>query len=218
MIEIKTPHAGEYWLSGSSLIAYIVGFTIDGDPAWQQKGSRQILSDEMQFFLACFHYEPRCDSFDWVEPPAEVWPKYYAPIMNSNGYYRCEAENDVWHVCSYETVPKHWTVSKLRNTAVWKEITEAEALARVTPVAVDPATKALHDLAIHAGFDPLGLDPCDIAEKLIAEHQAPPQRVPVRLFMDDRNNMFAVRGEWPIIVGTQIKHDAGGFYVTEGER
>ena len=42
------------------------------------------------------------------------------------------------------------------------------------------------------------------------------KRVPVRLFLDDRNNMFAVRGEWPIIVGTQIKHDANGFYL-EGE-
>ena len=70
MIEIKTPHAGEYWLSGSSLIAYVVGFTIDGDPAWQQKNSRQILSDKIGFFLACFHHEPRCDSFDWTEPPA----------------------------------------------------------------------------------------------------------------------------------------------------
>ena len=42
------------------------------------------------------------------------------------------------------------------------------------------------------------------------------KRVPVRLFLDDRNNMFAIRGEWPIIVGTQIKHDANGFYL-EGE-
>lgn len=77
MIEIKTPHAGEYWLSGSSLIAYVVGFTIDGDPAWQQKNSRQILSDKIGFFLACVHHEPRCDSFDWTEPaaidPGEGW-------------------------------------------------------------------------------------------------------------------------------------------------
>jgi len=39
------------------------------------------------------------------------------------------------------------------------------------------------------------------------------KRVPVRLFLDDRNNVFAVRGEWPIVVGTQIKHDADGFYI-----
>jgi hypothetical protein len=68
MSETKTPNAGEWWVSGSSLIAYVVGLTLDGNPAWQQKGSRQILSDEMQFFMSCFRHEPRCTGFDWVEP------------------------------------------------------------------------------------------------------------------------------------------------------
>jgi len=49
---------------------------------------------------------------------------------------------------------------------------------------IDPATKALHELAITAGFDPLGLDPAEIAEKLIAKQQVTgcpgesPDRVP----------------------------------------
>jgi len=70
MIEIsetKTPKPGEWWVSGD-VIAYVVGLTLDGHPAWQQKGSRLCLSDKIKFFLSCFHHEPRCTGFDWVEP------------------------------------------------------------------------------------------------------------------------------------------------------
>jgi hypothetical protein len=66
-----------------------------------------------------------------VEPPAEVWPKYYAPIRTSNGYYKCTSEDEVWHVCAEEIAKQSTSVSTLKNTQVWREITEAEALARV---------------------------------------------------------------------------------------
>ena len=71
MIEIsetKTPKAGEWWVSDRGVIAYVLGLTLNGDPAWQQKGSRLCLSDKIKFFLSCFHHEPRCTGFDWVEP------------------------------------------------------------------------------------------------------------------------------------------------------
>jgi len=71
MIEIsetKTPKPGEWWVSDRGVIAYVLGLTLDGHPAWQQKGSRLCLSDKMEFFLSCFHHEPRCTGFDWVEP------------------------------------------------------------------------------------------------------------------------------------------------------
>ena len=66
--ETKTPKPGEWWVSDRGVIAYVVGLTLNGDPAWQQKGSRLCLSDKMKFFLSCFHHEPRCTGFDWVEP------------------------------------------------------------------------------------------------------------------------------------------------------
>jgi hypothetical protein len=259
MIEIKTPHAGEYWLSGSSLIAYVVGFTIDGDPAWQQKNSRQILSDKIGFFLACFHHEPRCDSFDWTEPaaidpgegwellpvgtvlrdgdeyldifgvwietqqadacvgdttmktyrrkinPVETWPKYYVGKnwSDADAYVRFDNATDrCVLVSAYGSTETHdetyaYVPDAIRRHS-WREITEAEALARVEP----------HPL----------MDCLECGEFRGHGHVCQPavKRVPVRLFTDDRNNMFAVCGEWPIVVGTQIKHDANGFYV-EGE-
>ena len=66
--ETKTPKAGEWWVSDRGVIAYVLGLTLNGDPAWQQKGSRLCLSDKIKFFLSCFHHEPRCTWFDWVEP------------------------------------------------------------------------------------------------------------------------------------------------------
>jgi len=74
MTETKTPKPGEWWVSDSGVIAYMVGLTLEGDPAWQQKGcSRLINFDRIKYFLACFHHEPRCTGFDWVEPP-EIYP------------------------------------------------------------------------------------------------------------------------------------------------
>jgi len=66
MSKTKTPNAGEWWVSDRGVIAYVVGLGLNGDPAWQQQGSRQILTDQMKFFLACFHHEPRCTGFDWL--------------------------------------------------------------------------------------------------------------------------------------------------------
>jgi len=173
--ETKTPKPGEWWVSGSSLIAYVVGLTLDGDPAWQQKGSRKIMSDEMKFFLACFHHEPRCTGFDWVEPPAEVCRTIN---VTAGDGWRWVENSEPWLkgddclVCDLKQPHTH-------NSKCWRRRVEPPK-----PASPDPGE----------GYE------C----------------VPVRLFMDERNNVFAVRGEWPIIVGTQIKHDAGGFYA-EGQ-
>ncbi len=64
--ETKTPKAGEWWVSDRGVIAYVVGLTIDGQPEWQQKGSRRILFDEMKYFLECYHHAPGCTGFDWL--------------------------------------------------------------------------------------------------------------------------------------------------------
>lgn len=65
---MTTPKSGEWWLSDSGVVAYIVGRTLDGSPVWMQQSRGRLVSDEMKSFLLCFHHEPRCDSFDWVEP------------------------------------------------------------------------------------------------------------------------------------------------------
>jgi len=361
MTETKTPNAGEYWVSGSGLIAYVVGLTLDGQPAWQQKGSsRRIMSDEMKFFLSCFHHEPRCDSFEWVEPPAEVcrtinvtagdgwrwvdnsepwqdgddclicdlkqphthnskcwrrrvapveppaevWPKYFVGKnwSDRDAYVRVDnidaefvwvgsdGTEQVFRGNTYKTIP----LCVAEHS--WREATEAEALARVKPhptmdcphcgefrghghqcatQAIDPATVTPiespddwveitdRDHKLRAGIDefrnslawafvrashgktagqagflnvrcrrkdlPVQMTLQSVAELGTSEPAKTPDvvtwggtvpetnRVPVRLFLDERNNVFAVSGEWPIVVGTQIKLDGNGFYV-EGQQ
>ena len=151
-----------------------------------------------------------------VEPPVETWPKY--AVGTGDKLYRA----DSWsHVVWMQSGGNEFVqADPLYYKSRWpdfKQIIEAEALARVTPVAVDPATKALHALAIHAGFDPLGLDPCDIAEKLIQKHQAPPKRIPVRLWQSRGSGYVIALNCKPGIAFVEILHDADGFYVTEGE-
>jgi len=186
--ETKTPNAGEWWVSDSGLIAFVVGIAIDGDPVWQQNGSRQIMSDQLEFFLACFNYEPRCTGFDWVEPVsidpgesyeflaegtvlrpgdevrhsggtwlptghpgecvgskpwvrnlyrrkidpvAEVWPKFYAPVIPSSHYYRIDSSDIAWCISSDEETVGADAERLMCSPDVWLEVTESEALARV---------------------------------------------------------------------------------------
>lgn len=70
--------------------------------------------------------------------PAEVWPKYYVCNINSPGYYRCDSEYQVWHIEPNATEKQHTPASTLRNKAIWTEVTEAEAKARVTKT-IEPA-------------------------------------------------------------------------------
>jgi len=302
--ETKTPKPGEWWVSGSSLIAYVVGLTLDGDPAWQQKGSRKIMSDEMKFFLACFHHEPRCTGFDWVEPPAEVcrtinvtagdgwrWVENSEPWLKGDDCLVCDLKQPHTHNSKcwrrrveppkpaspdpgegYEWVhpddmiasgdeyqvkggSKDWhrtsavgieckSINTYRRRIEppapvespddWCEITDLFP-EHIPRTGIDEWKFANEDWVTEAHYHiksktlrdwndigsvyrcrrkdlPVTMTLQSVAELCTSE----PKRVPVRLFMDERNNVFAVRGEWPIIVGTQIKHDAGDFYA-EGQ-
>ena len=95
----KTPEAGEWWVSDRGVIAYVLGLTLNGDPAWQQKGSRLCLSDKIKFFLSCFHHQPRCTGFDWVEPPAEALARVRHPTMDCPD---CGEFRGHGHVCIAE--------------------------------------------------------------------------------------------------------------------
>jgi hypothetical protein len=65
----KTPKAGEWWRAKDlTENAFICGFDEVGDPV--VKRAADIYDYEMSVFLHHWHHEPRCDSFDWVEPPA----------------------------------------------------------------------------------------------------------------------------------------------------
>lgn len=215
MTETKTPKPGEFWRSDDGLIAYIVG-TLHGDPVWTQNPGVKLLSDEMKHFLSCFHHEPRCDSFEWVEPPSDVWPKYYRGEgwSDADAYVRFDdAESLAVWVGPDGSEERHegHVYSEVENAKLdykWRELTEAEALALVKPPEpefcvmcgvrsvvpgtktcgvciqrsidediplADSAAKALHELAINAGFDPLGLAPEDIAEKLTVKYSKQPR-------------------------------------------
>jgi len=243
--ETKTPKPGEWWVSGSSLIAYVVGLTLDGDPAWQQKGSRQIMSDEIKFFLACFYHEPRCDSFDWTEPAA---------IYPGEGYELLPVGTVLQEGDQFESISKWmntnnaglkklpgWTYRRKIEPVEpddWCEITDDEHVLRKYVDFVksagkyQPITQWEGRKVGHCSRWPIFCrrknlpvqNPCtrridtegrDVTKEngLHDESDRIVKRVPVRLFLDDRNNVFAVRGEWPIVVGTQIKHDADGFYI-----
>lgn len=76
---------------------------------------------------------------DNAEPvPAETWPKYYICNIHSPGYYRCDSEYEVWHIATNATEKQKTPASTLRNKAIWTEVTEAEAKARVAKPA-EPA-------------------------------------------------------------------------------
>jgi hypothetical protein len=185
--ETKTPTAGEWWVSNSGRVAYIVGLDHDGNPVWQLKGYRYICSDEMDFFLSGYHHEPRCTGWDWVEPSAidpgegwelllvgmvldvgdEVWFRdgwfrvssygqcvgdisliagpyrrkikpvqdpfthYYPSDVKNVANLRLDSETDT--TCVKQTgvmIRDNWPSGPLPDR---KRLTEAEALARVTP-------------------------------------------------------------------------------------
>ena len=112
----KTPKPGEWWVSDSGLVAHVVGLTLDGEPAWQQKNSRQIWLDEIGFFLACFHYEPRCDSFDWVEPEQAEWSDM-AAIQNMD-LRRSETKCSAYSAARFQRIVLTafpWVLAILKN-------------------------------------------------------------------------------------------------------
>ena len=142
--ETKTPKAGEWWVSDRGVIAYVVGLTLVGDPAWQQQGSTMINFDQIKYFLECFHHEPGCTGFDWLLV-ADVWPKWIiGDHWSDTAYVRCDSadSNSSYTIDgkkreTKDGKPSHAAASidSLIANKTWRYATESEALARVV---VDP--------------------------------------------------------------------------------
>ena len=70
----KLPEPQEWWVSNDGeRIAYICGFDPDGDPVCLIDECSKPDIDLMSAFLAEYHNEPLCDSFDW-QPAAPIDP------------------------------------------------------------------------------------------------------------------------------------------------
>lgn len=66
--ETKTPQAGEWWINSSGKIRYIIGVKLCGSIVYEDFTGRLFSNGRSDW--SDWHHEPRCDSFDWVEPPA----------------------------------------------------------------------------------------------------------------------------------------------------
>ena len=70
-----------------------------------------------------------------IQPPSEVWPKWYVTKQNNDGYYVCYSETDVWHRDQVGNTAKQYArASVLMDDKYWTDVSEAEALARVKPL------------------------------------------------------------------------------------
>lgn len=66
MTETKTPDPGEYWISDDGSIIRIVGVKLNGGVIYENQAGFSFQFNSM----TNWRYEARCDSFNWVEPPA----------------------------------------------------------------------------------------------------------------------------------------------------
>ena len=146
MAEQKQPQPGEYWRTRGGEIRYIVGcrpasdntnwplVVVDGGGVCAEPYTAGGFFDEPH--IPCdedlVEHLPDCDGFDWVP---EVWPKYFAAIIPSPGYYKITAGSCVYHAPCGRTQEQGPTGRKhiLTDPNTWKEITEAEALSRLKP-------------------------------------------------------------------------------------
>lgn len=69
-----------------------------------------------------------------VQEHAETWPKFYVCNLYSPGYYRCDSQYKVWHIAPEGTEKQQTPASTLSQKAIWTEVTEAQAKARINPV------------------------------------------------------------------------------------
>jgi len=145
MTEQKKPAAGEWWqhTSGTRLCAawrdehevLWVWYSLSSNPVAvedQWDGWKQL---------------DGCTGFNWVEPVADVWPKYYLTspftadpvfhfgIKNAH-YYRLDSSLRGECVDAGGSVRvSSFDIQRIRSSpGSWIEVTEAEALARVKPV------------------------------------------------------------------------------------
>ena len=131
MSERKTPKANEFWFPNIGNPYFCVAVNDEGSTVWQDRlGTFFVSSDD--YYWKHWKHEPRCDCFGWVEPPAELWPKWYVPRDRAVQVY-------VKKTCSVKADFTSAEIGTISNVPVrlddhhWIEVTEAEALARVTP-------------------------------------------------------------------------------------
>ena len=140
----KTPNAGEWWVrNDDGAIVFICGCDQDGDPVWIDD-EEELHNAMLRFFTKEYHHEPRCTGSDWVEPPAEVWPKYYRGEnwSDADAYVRFDnATDQCVSVSAYGSTETHDETYAYVPYAIrrhsWRGITEAEALARVRHPTMD---------------------------------------------------------------------------------
>ena len=65
--ETKTPEPGEYWVSDDGSLIRIVGVKLNGGVIYENQAGFSFQFNSM----TNWRHEPRCDSFDWVEPEPE---------------------------------------------------------------------------------------------------------------------------------------------------
>lgn len=127
--QVKSPEPGQYWEHVKSKDrAYFIGRAPDGEMVWQCEGDSVEHGD---IDWSDWQHIPGCTGWEW-EP--ETWPKFYVSNIHSFGYYRCDSEYEVLHIAPEGTEKQQSPASTLRNKAIWTEVTEAEAKARVNPV------------------------------------------------------------------------------------
>jgi len=150
MSEEQKPKAGEWWVANDGTkIGYVCGFDSEGDPVVEYSGHDDY---EMATFLTHWHHEPRCTGFDWVEPPAEVWPKWY--ILDETKGKSAVGPWAIERYTEHESIRHGFdedgnsTIEKgtfpMSKPVSWKEVTEAEVMARLKPETV-PKTPTRND-------------------------------------------------------------------------
>lgn len=137
----KTPQAGEYWVSkDDGSIQYIVGINTKGEAVFETKHGLLWQSD----YWDNWYHEPLCTGFDWVKPPAEVWPKYVVKdSWTTEAYIRRDTATVGTIVLRNGTVNErlhYWDKDheSFIESGSWRYVTEFEALARVAVPQLTP--------------------------------------------------------------------------------
>jgi hypothetical protein len=133
MTTTKQPQAGEWWQSQNKLLrVFVIGIAPDGVPVVCEQDLDPYRGPNLAHY---WQHLPDCTGWDW-QP--EVWPKWYARTDDAISmrekkkiaYHRYDSPNsgETFHTDGTSFTFEHATEDSKKI-----EVTEAEALARVTP-------------------------------------------------------------------------------------
>lgn len=149
MSEPKKPEPGEYWGTVHSARAAIRIIGFDGNECVVRHRDGRLTtlaSGNWKQTNGDWKHLPWCTSFDDTEPVAEVWPKYFVGNKwgPTDAFVRYDRPDflGMW-VRSDGSESQHhgWYYhdAKIEADRVsWREVTESEALARLTPKCPEP--------------------------------------------------------------------------------